>query len=146
MIAGILHSLLYVAAAVLAVAVYLIAYRYCNQVIIPRWRRRQAAAPGPPWHQRWLTALRNSYHRTGGPPAQEYLAWRLTLSNRRVIDLAINLNDWNCAYERALHDNTFLEVTDTSGHTLVINPRYVLFVESKPGLNVSSAESVLAAL
>jgi hypothetical protein len=52
---------------------------------------------------------------------------RLTEGEELLID--VNLDEWNKAFQRAAASNGMLEIEDSRGRVLAINPDRVLFLE-----------------
>lgn len=62
---------------------------------------------------------------------------RITLSDNEVIEVDIQLDDWNRAYQKAVQGDTMLEIEEPSGRILSINPHRVLLLEAQPRVAAS---------
>lgn len=67
------------------------------------------------------------YGQNEAPPVTMPL--RITLSDHDSIEVAISLEQWNSAYQRAIQSGTMVEIQEPSGRIVSINPQRVLLIE-----------------
>jgi hypothetical protein len=67
---------------------------------------------------------------------------RITLSDNKVIEVGVSLDDWNRAYREALAANTMLEIQEPDGRIWSINPRNVILLEATEPADQGSSHRV----
>ncbi len=55
---------------------------------------------------------------------------KITLSDREVLRVNLDLDAWNRAFQQALRNDTMVEIEDEDGRILSINPHRVLLLET----------------
>jgi hypothetical protein len=57
---------------------------------------------------------------------------RIKLTDGEQLEVDVELDDWNRAFQRALQRDAMLEIEDSQGRVLGINPHQVLYLEGDP--------------
>lgn len=57
---------------------------------------------------------------------------KIRLTEQQVLTIRVDANEWARAFKDALASNSVIEVHDSDGRTLAINPHQILFWEEVP--------------